>query len=462
MKKLLLILGLSLSLFSYAQEDDYVIISDIDIIGNKVTKPSIVFRELTFSPGDTVSIATLNETLRYCRENILNTDLFNFVDFKLEDDTNCNNCKILIINVVERWYFWPIPYIAYADRNLNSWYETKNFARLSYGFDLVYYNMWGLMHELDFTLIGGYNQQFSITYDIPYITERQCFGLMMSGGFKRDKEVALKTEYDKVVYFKEENGFTRQSYYAYLQPYYRFGYRDRLFLKLQYNSDRFSDSIMSLNPDYSFEVSDIQYFSMSLVMKHDYRDDNNYPLDGHYLELDFTKFGPSFDNEELNIFYGKVTFDFYTKIYGRLYWASNVTTRIGNTNDVPYFLTDGLGYKNDFVRSYERYVVNAMNFALMKNNLKIAILNPTVAYLPLIKNEKFGKIHFALYFNVFFDMAYTWNMQNDPTSVLQNSLLFGTGVGIDFVTYYDKVLRVEYGINGLGESGLFLHLVAPI
>ena len=75
-----------------------------------------------------------------------------------------------------------------------------------------------------------------------------------------------------------------------------------------------------------------------------------------------------------------------------------------------------------------------MNFALMKNNLKIAILNPTVAYLPLIKNEKFGKIHFALYFNVFFDMAYTWNMQNDPTSVLQNSLLYGTGVGIDFVT----------------------------
>ena len=179
MKKLLLILGLSLSLFSYAQEDDYVIISDIDIIGNKVTKPSIVFRELTFSPGDTVSIATLNETLRYCRENILNTDLFNFVDFKLEDDTNCNNCKILIINVVERWYFWPIPYIAYADRNLNSWYETKNFARLSYGFDLVYYNMWGLMHELDFTLIGGYKPKFTHTFYIPYIILKKNLRLLL-------------------------------------------------------------------------------------------------------------------------------------------------------------------------------------------------------------------------------------------------------------------------------------------
>lgn len=462
MKKILLIFGLLLSLSSYAQQMDYVVISDINIHGNNKTKLSVIFRELTFSSGDTISVAKLDETLKYCRENVLNTDLFNFVDFVLEDDINSENGKILNINVIERWYFWPVPYIAYADRNLNSWFETKNFARLSYGLDLIYGNMWGLMHKIDFTLIAGYNQQFGITYDIPYVTEKQHFGLMMSGGFKRDKEVPLKTQYDKVMYYKGENNFAQQSYYAYLQPYYRFGYRDRLFLKLQYNNEHFDDSIATLNPSYSFKMSDIQYLSMSVVMKHDYRDDNNYPLDGHYLELDFTKYGPSFNDEKLNIFYGKLTFDIYKNIYGRLYWASNVTTRIGNTDDVPYFLADGLGYKNDFVRTYEHYVVNAMNFALMKNNFKIAILNPTVADLPLIKNEKFGKIHFALYFNVFFDMAYTWNMQNDPTSILQNSLLYGTGVGIDFVTYYDKVLRVEYGINGLGEAGFFLHLVAPI
>jgi hypothetical protein len=130
--------------------------------------------------------------------------------------------------------------------------------------------------------------------------------------------------------------------------------------------------------------------------------------------------------------------------------------------DVPYFLNQGLGYKNDYVRTYELYVIDAMNFALVKNNLKYAILNPVTRYIPFIKNERFGKIHFALYANVFFDCAYSWKMPENPTSFLDNKFIFGTGIGLDFVTYYDKVLRLEYGINDMGETGLFIHFVAPI
>ena len=45
---------------------------------------------------------------------------------------------------------------------------------------------------------------------------------------------------------------------------------------------------------------------------------------------------------------------------------------------------------------------------------------------------------------------------------LDNKFIFGTGIGLDFVTYYDKVLRLEYGVNDMGETGLFIHFVAPI
>jgi len=114
------------------------------------------------------------------------------------------------------------------------------------------------------------------------------------------------------------------------------------------------------------------------------------------------------------------------------------------------------------VRTYELYVVDAMNFALMKNNLKFAILNPVTRYLPLIKNERFGKIHFALYANLFFDCAYSWKIPKETSSYLDNKFIFGTGIGIDFVTYYDKVIRFEYGVNDMGETGLFIHFVAPI
>ena len=40
--------------------------------------------------------------------------------------------------------------------------------------------------------------------------------------------------------------------------------------------------------------------------------------------------------------------------------------------------------------------------------------------------------------------------------------MVGYGVGLDFVTYYDKVIRVEFSTNKLNEFGFFLHFVQPI
>ena len=45
---------------------------------------------------------------------------------------------------------------------------------------------------------------------------------------------------------------------------------------------------------------------------------------------------------------------------------------------------------------------------------------------------------------------------------LANTVLCGSGLSLDFVSYYDLVLRMEYSINRLNEKGLFLHFIAPI
>jgi hypothetical protein len=49
-----------------------------------------------------------------------------------------------------------------------------------------------------------------------------------------------------------------------------------------------------------------------------------------------------------------------------------------------------------------------------------------------------------------------------PKNSLADELQFGYGIGLDFVTYYDIVLRSEYSFNKFGEHGFFLHFVAPI
>ena len=51
--------------------------------------------------------------------------------------------------------------------------------------------------------------------------------------------------------------------------------------------------------------------------------------------------------------------------------------------------------------------------------------------------------------------------QNNENNDLTNQLLFGRGISLDYVTYYDKMLRIEYGINRLGEKGIFLHFTNP-
>ena len=75
--------------------------------------------------------------------------------------------------------------------------------------------------------------------------------------------------------------------------------------------------------------------------------------------------------------------------------------------------------------------------------------------------EQFKKVHYAFYINVFADAGYVNNDFPDPTNSMVNNWQFSTGIGLDFVTYYDQVFRIDYAINRLGERGLFFHLETP-
>ena len=63
------LLSLFLMMFSFglhAQRDatSYVVVTDIVISGNNVTKDAIIFRELTFGVGDTIPLHQWDEELR--------------------------------------------------------------------------------------------------------------------------------------------------------------------------------------------------------------------------------------------------------------------------------------------------------------------------------------------------------------------------------------------------------------
>ncbi len=87
-----------------------------------------------------------------------------------------------------------------------------------------------------------------------------------------------------------------------------------------------------------------------------------------------------------------------------------------------------------------------------------------MANLNFIKTEKFSKVHYAFYINLFTDIGFVYEAYRDPAlkNTFENELLVGYGIGLDFVTYYDIVIRLEFSANNKWEKGVFLHFRAPI
>ena len=61
-----------------------IIIDEIKILGNKRTKENIILRELTLKEGTIISKNKFISTIEEDKRKVINTDLFNEVEFKIE------------------------------------------------------------------------------------------------------------------------------------------------------------------------------------------------------------------------------------------------------------------------------------------------------------------------------------------------------------------------------------------
>ena len=85
----------------------------------------------------------------------------------------------------------------------------------------------------------------------------------------------------------------------------------------------------------------------------------------------------------------------------------------------------------------------------------------------LMPLKQFRKVPVAAYFKVFYDQGYVQNNlpENSLTStnpILSNRYIYSYGAGLDIVTYYDAVLRLEYSVNALNEGGFFINVKSGI
>jgi hypothetical protein len=121
----------------------------------------------------------------------------------------------------------------------------------------------------------------------------------------------------------------------------------------------------------------------------------------------------------------------------------------------------GIGYDRQYIRGYETYVIEGPVFSMNKTTIKKRVFNREYSVAGLKANQ-FRYLPVAVYLKGFADFGYVSNYplnesQNRNTR-LTNSPLAGAGFGIDFVTYYDSVLRLEYTFTSQATSGFFLNI----
>lgn len=69
---------------------------------------------------------------------------------------------------------------------------------------------------------------------------------------------------------------------------------------------------------------------------------------------------------------------------------------------------------------------------------------------------------YAMYTGPFADAGYVQDSYFGKNNALTNNWQTGVGWGLDIIAYYDLVLRVEATVNRLQQTGIYLHLNAPL
>ncbi|MBP6334097.1 MAG: hypothetical protein KA444_01400 [Bacteroidia bacterium] len=445
---------------SISKDTSMVRIESITLIGNKVTKDHIIYRELTFHVLDTLPNAELDAIFRRSEENLLNTSLFNSARItRLRDGSGIN----VYIIFTERWYIFPLPIFEIAERNFNVWWKTKDFSRVVYGGVLTWNNFRGRNETVATTIRLGYTQRISFYYNIPYINKKQRSGLSFGFAYARNHQTGYATINDEIVNYKNEELFARHERGASITYSHRRDLYESHALEAAYRYAEVLDTVTRLNSEYFADnKSSTEYFSLRYLFKSDHRDLVTYPLKGNYFDLELAKIGFSFLNDDIDIAYVMARYKKFWELKHGFYAAAALTGKVSGNQFQPYYNTKALGYGKEYLRGYEYYVIDGQQFFLLKTNLKYRLLAERVLHASFIPLSKFNVIPFAFYLNIYGDAGYVRDKQFSELNTLVNSWQYSGGAGIDFVTYYDLVLRFEYSVNKLGESGFFLHFTAPI
>ncbi len=437
-----------------SQANDTLMISKISLVGNHKTKPKIILNELLFKQGQLIAKSEFYDLVGKSRQNLLKTSLFNFVYFNYW--LIGNNEVAFEIKVDERWYTWVLPIFEHADRNFSSFLQNGDWSRMNYGIYLKQENFRGLNQKLKLKLRIGYLKQVEMRFSSASYNNKLSWGSNII--YYAKDQVSYGVYGDEAVYIKTNQSFIEQQLETEMCLKYRHSHNHRHRLTVGYHSHRIQDTLAILNPNYlSSGNTSLNYMSLEYLYNVDWRDSKIYPLRGTMFEASVTQSGLSLLKNNINNLAFKVQVQQHGNIYKHWYYGWNLGGLLNSSKSNPFVISNGLGYK-EFLNGYEYNVIESDDFLYSKQKVLFELIPTKTGNINFINLRQFSKIHYALYLKAFFDTGYVNKENPNVRNSLSNSFLYSYGVGVDLVTYYDKVLSVNYSVNKLGVKGFYVHL----
>nr|HVZ26460.1 hypothetical protein [Sediminibacterium sp.] len=384
-------------------------------------------------------------------DNLMNTLLF--VDVSAKEASRTGNVITIRIDLKERWYFFPMPYFRLVDRNFNQWWveQHRSLDRVNYGLKFTQNNFSGRNDDLDIWLISGYTHQFTLRYNLPFFNKQLTKGFSIGIITANQKELNYATGNNQQLFFKQEIP-VRKTLRLELAYSYRPDLAQRHLFRVGYSDEQVADTVLKLNPTYLPGGSTRQrYFDFTYQYKYYHVDLISYPTRGFMLETSLYRKGLVQENGYWQV-YGRAV---YTQPLGRhsfLHLEGLGTLKAPFQN---YFVNQKLlGYGNLGMQGLEYNVVDGMAGGILKSAIHRQVLSF------ILKNpfpsKTHDKIPIRIFLKAYGNLGYAYNPDPQSSNTLNNTLLRTWGIGMDIVSIYDFVFKIEYSFNQLGRDGLYL------
>ncbi len=448
------------ALWLKGQTLDTLTISGFELRGLEKTREWYVLREIRYSVGERIMRSQLDEIILLIKSDLRKTNLFLKVDvetqFSYEEQAEIK----FIITLEENWFIYPSIIFELADRNFNVWWDEfhHSLSRINIGLGLDHTNFTGVKDRLRLKYQFGYSTKLELAYTRPAISPSSKLGLQGSIIHSTFKEYPTITVNDKQVFIKLEDKPIYSVTEFQIGAYYKKNKLWTFQLNLNQHFNRFDGEMAKVYPDFFLNSDSIQNYGL-IYATASYVDLDHLlkPTRGYSINWILTKTGIGWW-DKYNYLSIAQNFKSCKRLFNNCYLVNGVFGKFAiDRNKRPYNIYKSISYGDSNISGYEYYVINGLDYLFINNEVRYSLTKLHWKLFKIFKNEPVFRLTTEL------DLSYQINAGyvNDPfykkDNQLVNTLLYSTGLGINFTINEIFEFNVVYSINHLKETGFYFH-----